>query len=152
MRTTLSLTALIVLSASVATAGPPVTSAAIECNWGKLTAESAPLGDHSSDPNGDGPGNDNRVGLANVIELGNLQATCEFIEAFTAESSIYPSEPDITSVSVKCNWGKLTMDAAPLGEHSSDPSGDGLGREDRVGLANIIEQGNLHAVCELLSP
>ncbi len=66
-------------------AGPPVSSVAIECNWGTLTMESIleddfDQGGHSSDPSGDGPGREDRVGLANVLERGNLQATCEFIE------------------------------------------------------------------------
>jgi hypothetical protein len=62
------------------------------CNWGKLTsgaiAAGFPQGPHSSDPSGDGHGagtaDEPRVGLANVVERGNLNATCEFI------SSVYP--------------------------------------------------------------
>jgi hypothetical protein len=57
------------------------------CNWGQLTYENIAngfeQGPHASDPGGDGRGsndNDNpRVGLANVVELGNLDATCNFI-------------------------------------------------------------------------
>jgi hypothetical protein len=57
-----------------------------------------------------------------------------------------------------CNWGGLTSAAIaggfPQGEHSSDPSGDGHGPgtadEPRVGLANVVEQGNLNATCELI--
>ena len=41
-------------------------------------------GPHSSDPSGDGHGpgtaDEPRAGLANVVEMGNLQATCELIE------------------------------------------------------------------------
>ena len=53
-----------------------------------------------------------------------------------------------------CNWGELTADAIAAGfdqgAHSSDPSGDGRGPEDRVGLANVLERGNLNATCELI--
>jgi hypothetical protein len=61
------------------------------------------------------------------------------------------AEPPVMSMSVDCNWGQLTMESAPLGDHASDPSGDGLGPEPHVGLANIIERGNLQAVCEFLT-
>jgi hypothetical protein len=49
----------------------------VDCSWGKLTMEAIEdgvnMGEHSSDfPTP-------RVGLGNVIERGNLQATCEFI-------------------------------------------------------------------------
>jgi hypothetical protein len=54
-----------------------------------------------------------------------------------------------------CNWGQLTSGAIhggfDQGSHASDPSGDGHGPEDRVGLANVIEPGNLHATCEFLA-
>jgi len=55
-----------------------------------------------------------------------------------------------------CNWGELTSDSiaessgSVQGEHASDPSGDGLGPEERVGLANVIEQGDLFATCEFI--
>ncbi len=61
-----------------------------DCNWGGLTARSIvegghDQGGHSSDPSGDGKGagdNDQpRAGLGNVVEKGNLQATCELIES-----------------------------------------------------------------------
>ena len=65
----------------------------------------------------------------------------------------------VSAVSVECNWGRLTMEAVldgfPQGPHASDPSGDGFGPgtldEPRAGLANVIEQGNLQALCELVS-
>lgn len=74
--------------ASSTMAGPPVTTMSIECNWGTLTMETIAdgfdQGGHSSDPSGDGHGpgtsDEPRAGLANVIERGNLEATCEFIE------------------------------------------------------------------------
>ncbi len=54
-----------------------------------------------------------------------------------------------------CNWGQLTAEAIangfPQGDHSSDPSGDGKGPEDRVGLPNVVEKGNLNATCELIA-
>jgi hypothetical protein len=66
-----------------------VERVAVECNWGRLTMESIqggfPQGPHSADPSGDGKGKGNadqpRAGLANVIEQGNLQLTCEFIQS-----------------------------------------------------------------------
>lgn len=56
-----------------------------DCNWGQRTADSIAggfdQGEHASDPSGDGPaGADNRrAGLANVVERGDLGATCELI-------------------------------------------------------------------------
>ena len=51
-----------------------------------------------------------------------------------------------------CNWGDLTSDSIaagfPQGQHASDPSEDGLGPEERVGLANVVEQGNVFATCD----
>ena len=69
---------------------PEANSVTVECNWGTLTmtaiADGFPQGPHSADPSGDGKpgqGNDDadqpRKGLGNVVERGNLQATCEFI-------------------------------------------------------------------------
>ena len=57
-----------------------------------------------------------------------------------------------------CNWGLLTMaaimDGFPQGDHASDPSGDGKGKDDsdqpRAGLGNVVEQGNLQATCEFI--
>lgn len=71
------------LIAAPALADPP------DCNWGQLTAEAIadgfPQGEHSSDPSGDGHGpgtNDEpRVGLANVVGTGDLEATCELIDS-----------------------------------------------------------------------
>lgn len=55
----------------------------------------------------------------------------------------------------ECNWGQLTQYAIleldfDQGAHSSDPSGDGRGKEDRVGLPNVVEKGNLDATCQLI--
>jgi len=54
------------------------------------------------------------------------------------------------------SWGQLTSHEILAGRidqggHASDPSGDGLGYEERVGLANLIEQGNLYATYEFLA-
>ena len=154
MRTILSFISVVVLIFMVAStgfAGPPVMSMAIDCNWGQLTMKATPLGGYASDPSGDGLGPEDRVGLANVVEHGNLQATCEFIESLIGANAVDSEQPFVTSMSVKCNWGQLTMESIPLGGHASDPSGDGLGPEDRAKLANIIERGNLQAVCEILA-
>ena len=64
-------------------------AAAPDCNWGQLTAGAIAAGfdqgPHSSDPSGDGHGpgsaDEPRVGLANVVERGDLSATCELIES-----------------------------------------------------------------------
>jgi hypothetical protein len=65
----------------------PAQAAKPSCNWGQLTAGAIAggfqQGPHSSDPSGDGHGpgtaDEPRAGLANVVEKGNLQATCELI-------------------------------------------------------------------------
>jgi hypothetical protein len=88
MRTTLFAAIGLALFASATLAKPPVTTLSVDCNWGKLTMESIangfPQGAHSSDPSGDGHGpgtaDEPRSGLANVVERGNLQATCDLIE------------------------------------------------------------------------
>ena len=53
-----------------------------------------------------------------------------------------------------CNWGQLTSSSIAggfdQGGHASDPSDDGKGPEARVGLANVVEKGNLAATCSLL--
>ncbi len=57
------------------------------CNWGQLTSSQIAggfeQGPHSADPSDDGHGpgtlDEPRAGLPNVVEQGNLQATCEFI-------------------------------------------------------------------------
>ena len=76
---------------SLALAQDPVepTHVEVKCSWGKLTMESIadgfPQGPHSADPSGDGKGpgdaDQPRQGLGNVVERGNLQATCEFIKS-----------------------------------------------------------------------
>jgi hypothetical protein len=50
-----------------------------------------------------------------------------------------------------CNWGRLTVDLATsgpgvMGGHASEFAG-----ARRTGLANILDRGDLAAVCELLS-
>lgn len=55
------------------------------------------------------------------------------------------------------SWGALTryaiheVDGWDQGLHSSDPSGDGRGPEGRVGLANVVERGNLAATTNLIA-
>ena len=93
MRSTMLALVGVFLFSTAAQAGPPVHAMAVECNWGKLTMEQVrggfPQGPHSSDPSGDGHGpgtNDEpRAGLANVVEQGNLQALCDFIESMLEE-------------------------------------------------------------------
>jgi hypothetical protein len=58
-----------------------------KCNWGQLTsgaiADGFEQGPHASDPTGDGHGpgtvDEPRSGLGNVVEQGNLEATCQLI-------------------------------------------------------------------------
>ena len=58
-----------------------------------------------------------------------------------------------------CNWGQVTSaaiaDGFPQGPHSSDPGDDGhgpgTGDEPRSGLANVVNQGDLNALCEFIS-
>ncbi len=73
---------------AVAALGAPATAGPPSCHWGQETKAAIQndggraQGDHASDPSGDGLGRDgveDRVGLANVIEPGNLVATCEFV-------------------------------------------------------------------------
>jgi hypothetical protein len=69
------------IPAAAAQQGPP------SCNWGRLTAGAAAAGfdqgGHASDPSGDGHGpgtaDEPRSGLANVVERGDLDATCQLI-------------------------------------------------------------------------
>lgn len=66
--------------------------------------------------------------------------------------------PPVHAMAVECNWGTLTMEAIrngfDQGMHASDPSGDGHGPgtvdEPRAGLANVVTQGDLEALCELI--
>ena len=67
--------------------------------------------------------------------------------------------PPVTKLAVDCNWGKLTMESIvgkgfDQGRHASDPSGDGHGPgtldEPRAGLANVVNQGDLQALCALI--
>ncbi|MCT2538977.1 hypothetical protein [Sedimentimonas flavescens] len=41
-------------------------------------------------------------------------------------------------------------DGFDQGKHASDPSGDGVGRENRVGLANVVSRGDLGETVGLL--
>ncbi len=89
MRTTIFALVGVFIFGSAAYADPPVTTLSVECNWGTLTMTEIqggfPQGEHSADPSGDGHGpgtaDEPRAGLANVLEPGNLEATCEFIES-----------------------------------------------------------------------
>ena len=65
------------------------TNGAPEFNWGKLTSYAIldldfDQGAHASDPSGDGHGpgtvDEPRDGLANVVEKGDIFATCELID------------------------------------------------------------------------
>lgn len=81
-----------------------------------------------------------------------------FVGSFFLASAAYAGNTK-TTVAVECNWGQLTMDQIinndfPQGPHSADPSGDGVGPNDddnpRAGLANVVNQGDLQALCEFI--
>lgn len=69
-----------------------------------------------------------------------------------------PTMGSVSAEAPSCNWGQLTAgaiaDGFPQGPHSSDPSGDGHGPgtndEPRAGLANVVNDGDLEATCELI--
>lgn len=83
----LIMSAMVAALAGVTAVASGSASAAPDCNWGELTAgaiaDGFDQGPHSSDPSGDGHGpgsaDEPRVGLANVVERGDLAATCELI-------------------------------------------------------------------------
>ena len=83
MKKTLAITTATILATLTLTSSP----AAATCNWGELTstqiAEGFDQGGHAADPSGDGHGpgtvDEPRIGLANIVELGNLTATCHLI-------------------------------------------------------------------------
>jgi hypothetical protein len=88
-----------------------------------------------------------------------MRATLSAFFGLIVFSSATMANPPITNISVTCNWGKLTMEAITendfdQGPHSSDPSGDGHGPgtadEPRKGLANVVYQGDLQALCEFI--
>lgn len=66
-------------AAIVAVGAPAVSAAPPSCNWGQLTADSIAAGfdqgSHAS--NQANP----RAGLANVVNKGDLNATCELIKS-----------------------------------------------------------------------
>jgi hypothetical protein len=98
-----SLGVFLVGSAAYADDPPGLTN----CNWGKLTKDAIQTGfdegQHASDPSGDGRGpvdppsdgpgpygsDQPRTGLPNLIEMGSLQATCEFVS-----DAVNLNEPD----------------------------------------------------------
>ena len=60
--------------------------------------------------------------------------------------------PSVSTLSIECNWGTLTMepisDGVEQGDHSPDLNGDG--DQPRVGLAKAVDQGRLDATCNLI--
>jgi hypothetical protein len=76
--------------------------------------------------------------MKKIITVTALAAGLVFATAGSASAS----QPD-------CVWGELTSDAIAAGfqqgEHSSSFD------TPRVGLANVVNQGDLHATCVLLS-
>jgi hypothetical protein len=93
-----------------------------------------------------------------IMSLNKLSAFVAASAFFAASAQATPPI-SVENVSVECNWGTLTLEAAKEdgkahGKHAADPSGDGHGPgtldEPRVGLANVVEQGNLQLLCDLI--
>lgn len=84
---TVATLAALTLAPAGAMAGSDKAVGQLDNSWGDLTKDAATEdgrahGGHSSDPAGDGPGNDNRVGLANVTgNKGDMAATTSFIDS-----------------------------------------------------------------------
>ena len=76
--------------------------------------------------------------------VNELRAAHDYV--FTT-GGIGPTHDDITAESIAAGF--------PQGSHASDPSGDGHGPgtadEPRAGLANVVDQGDLEATCNLIA-
>lgn len=82
-------------------------------------------------------------------------STALFLMIFSSMSVADEVTINFNGGNLTCNWGELTADSAStMGEHASDPSGDGTGPGDadqpRAGLANVVDKGNLAATCQLI--
>ena len=84
-----------------------------------------------------------------------MKTTKFLATAVVTTGMIFASTGAFANNAVECNWGQLTKEAIadgfPQGPHASDPSGNGKGKDDidqpRDGLANVVNQGDLHALC-----
>ena len=60
--------------------------------------------------------------------------------------------PALSTLSIECKWGTLTVEpisnGVEQGDHSLDPSGDG--DQPRVGAAKAVDQARLDATCNLI--
>ena len=60
--------------------------------------------------------------------------------------------PQVSTLSIECNWGTLTMepisDGLDQGGHSLDTSGDG--EQSRVGFVTVVDQSKVDATCNLI--
>ena len=71
------------------------------------------------------------------------------ISAFAIDQNGKP-EPD-DNLGALTSYAILLIEDWDQGGHSSDPLMDGLGKEDRVGLANVLNQGDLEATVAFLA-
>ena len=67
-----------------------------------------------------------------------------------AVASVAVGAGSVSADNAKCNWGQLTSDAIAAGFDQGGHASSFAG-EPRVGLANVVSQGDLNATCELLS-
>jgi hypothetical protein len=87
MRKSIAVVSGVAVAALVGLGAAPAAAAPPSCSWGELTAyaihevEGWDQGRHSADPSGDGPGPEDRVGLANVTGKGDLAGTCVLIDS-----------------------------------------------------------------------
>ncbi len=82
--------------------------------------------------------------------------TLTILGVFFLAPAAFAGPGDLPDAVPSCNWGELTSTAITeegfdQGTHAADPSGDGLGPEDRVGLPNLGGgKGDLVATCQLV--
>ena len=62
------------------------------------------------------------------------------------------ADPPVSTLSIECKWGTLTMepisDGLDQGGHSLDANGDS--EQSRIGLLKVVDQGKVDATCNLI--
>jgi hypothetical protein len=85
--------------------------------------------------------------MKKIIVTGLIAATVT-LGATGSAAALIP-EDEAPGESPECVWGVLTAEGIAagfsMGEHSSTQD------NPRVGIANVVNQGDLEATCELLS-
>ena len=78
-----------------------------------------------------------------------LTATALLFSSMTFAQDNIIALTDSAGNEVKCNWGKLT--STTIVEDGFDQGGHASGQlTPRAGLANVIERGNMQALCEFI--